>query len=227
ATYLVERHAHEILSREEVQIMINHAREAAPNAFSAAAVDHLPLSLAHQVLQGLLREGVPLRPFDRILEKLIDGAHRVADAPGLLALVRQSLAHPICVRLAGPDGVLVVRGLAPALEADLLGCIASGPFGAELVLGQQERQALLVPVIAACRAGGVALVVAPALRPHLQALLAPELPGLHVLSDRELHPAVPLRRLAPVIRPLALTLDVRAGTGPRVQGSKEEEARPR
>ncbi len=70
----------------------------------------------HQVLNNLLREQVPIRDLETILETLGQYADRTKDLGILTEYVRHSLARTICQRLRDKNRVLHVVTLDPALE---------------------------------------------------------------------------------------------------------------
>ncbi|MNS57870.1 Flagellar biosynthesis protein FlhA [compost metagenome] len=66
----VRRHAHEILSLDEVQLMLEHLSTRIPHAVSAVYGSKLELPEYHLLLKGLLRERVSIRDQAGILESV-------------------------------------------------------------------------------------------------------------------------------------------------------------
>ncbi|MFN3429950.1 MAG: FHIPEP family type III secretion protein [Candidatus Sericytochromatia bacterium] len=66
----VRRHAHEMLSLDEVQLMVDHLSQSMPHAVSAVYGNKLELPEYHLLLKGLLRERVSIRDQATILESV-------------------------------------------------------------------------------------------------------------------------------------------------------------
>ncbi len=194
-TEVAKAHAHELLSREDVKRVLDRARQVDGAAVDELVPGLLPVGTVHRVLAGLLREGVPIRDVVGIVEALADRAQETKDAAALTEYVRQSLSRAITQQVARVGETLYAITLDPALEADLRSRLSSGEGGSQLALDPSGARKLVRAVEE--RLGDpahgdapVALVVSPALRPHLKRLLARSLKDLPVLSYLELDPAL-------------------------------------
>jgi flagellar biosynthesis protein FlhA len=116
---VVNEFSHELLTREATQHLVEEAKRTSPTIVSELIPDVLKLSEVQQVLRGLLREGVPIRPLSVILEALGDQAVHSRDTAQLIEVVRRRLARTISTRYQGSDGRLHVVRLDPALEKQL------------------------------------------------------------------------------------------------------------
>jgi flagellar biosynthesis protein FlhA len=67
---VVRAHAHEILSLDEVSLMLDHLRARAPVTVEAVIPEKLELADYHKILTNLLRERVSIRDQATILERL-------------------------------------------------------------------------------------------------------------------------------------------------------------
>lgn len=192
---IVRRHAFELLSREDAKRILDRAKSV-----DAAVVDELvpgllPLGTVHRVFQALLKEGVPIRDTVTILETLADHAQESKDPDLLTERVRQALARTISQGVAPPGQALVALTLDPRLEAELKARVQLHDGKSLLALDAPAAHRLLRQVEAIFRdpARGdrpAALIVAPALRPHLKRLFGRALEDLPVLSYTELDPAL-------------------------------------
>ena len=190
---VVRAHAFEILSREEVQIMLNKVREKAPTTVKELVPDKLELGEVQRVLQNLLRERVSIRDLATILEKLSDFSKMVKDTFILTELVRATMARQICASLADDNGVLFVITLDGRAEQSIKDAIVQGPTGQQLALNQQIRNMLVDRISSeyqnAAEQGRTAAVLCdPVVRPHLKPLMERAIPTLVVISYSEVHP---------------------------------------
>ena len=141
ATHLTEtvrRHADEILTRDAAKHLIDELKRTAPTVVDELIPGVMKLAEVQQILQMLLREGVPIRQFGAILETLGDYAPRTRDPVLLTEYVRHRLARTICTPLprrgqpavrgharSGAGGPHP-RGLRPQREGDVDPHVAAG-----------------------------------------------------------------------------------------------------
>ena len=98
ATHLsnvIQRHASELLGREEVQGLLDHLTKTAPKLIEDLVPKTISLALLRQVLQGLLDEGVPLRDIRSIVGILSEAARPDSAATELVEKVRVGLRRAI------------------------------------------------------------------------------------------------------------------------------------
>jgi flagellar biosynthesis protein FlhA len=121
----VRRHAAELLSREQVAGLLA-GLEAGHAHLVADAREKLKLARIHKVLQRLLREGVPIRDLETILEAAADAAEHADDVDAITEHVRAALAATISQHLAAEDGKLYCVCLDPSLEQTLAAHLSAG-----------------------------------------------------------------------------------------------------
>ena len=184
-TAAVTERADALLTRDACARLIETLRESQPAVVGQIVPDVLSLAKIHRTLQGLLREGLPIRPLAEVLELMADHAAEAADPADLADVVRGRLVHVLCRRLRDPDGRLVVLRLTDTAVAALCGGAAevvdrAGP--ATKVLAELRRAAR--PRL---DRGATAVLVVPADdRRNVRDRLARLMPGLVVLADAEL-----------------------------------------
>lgn len=206
-TEIVRRESASLLTRPETDKLLARVRQAQPSLVEELVPVVMTVGDVQKVLQNLLREKVPIRNIEAILETLADAGRGTKDAAQLTEAVRQRLGHTICQSLAGPSAALHVLTLDPAIESRLLqnlqaaqkDAIAAGGFALEpkvlekflLHLMQQADRMMknnLLPV----------LLCAPELRRHLRSLSERGLPHLRVLSMAEIPQTIELKSYATV-----------------------------
>lgn len=115
-TEVIRKHADELLTRDQVKRLLDGLKEESP-----AVVDELVPGLlkpgdVQKVLKQLLRERVPIRNLELILEALGDYAPRTKDPEILNEYVRHALSRVICQQYRDEEGTLRVITLEPAVE---------------------------------------------------------------------------------------------------------------
>jgi flagellar biosynthesis protein FlhG len=119
ATHLTEilrRFAHELLTRQETQKLLDSVSKKSPKIIEGVITDPLNLGQIQKVLQNLLRERVSIRDLLTILETLADRASVTKSADILMGMTsRYNLSHVLRdektldeVIAEGPSGIHVL-----------------------------------------------------------------------------------------------------------------------
>lgn len=116
---IVRRHAHELLSREDLKVLVNKVRETAPAVVDELIPNMLTMGTLHRVLVLLLEERVPISDLTRILESLANHAAATKDPAELTEKVRGDIGRAICDRFRDDRGRLRAIILDPRLEMEL------------------------------------------------------------------------------------------------------------
>ena len=190
-TELIRKHAADLLARAETQKLIDHVKQR-----NAALVEEVIPALmkvgeVQRVLQGLLRERVPIRDLEAILETLGDWAPRTKDPEILGEYVRNALARTICGQCQMDDGVIHCVTLDPGLEDYLQGNTQRFEHGSTLAIPPARQAALsqrIQTAIEEASASGVNAVVlcSPQVRLLVRRLIEPILPQTAVLGLNEI-----------------------------------------
>ncbi|PIQ26072.1 hypothetical protein COW36_02285 [bacterium (Candidatus Blackallbacteria) CG17_big_fil_post_rev_8_21_14_2_50_48_46] len=183
---LVKAFAHEILSREEVFVMLENLRKTHPVvldellSLDAPTPGKLTIGQFTRILKELLEEQVSIRPLALICESLADGLDQGLKGAELREKVRQGLSRSICARLADAQGRLKVLTLSQTTENAFRQAQAKpGPETQALARSLQEK--LLEQV-----AQSQILLCAPDLRRSLFEILARNFSAWKVISTAEI-----------------------------------------
>ncbi len=169
---IVRTHAASLLSRQDVQMLVDGLQEEQPLLASEVGSDLLPMHLLHSVLRGLLSERVPIRDLETIIEAISAIPPERRTLPNLVAAARTALA-PVLVARVAPGGTLSVLTLEPTLESAFHEALREADGELHLVLSPEQSQALQRDLLEAATRGArsehpVALVCGQALRKPLQ-----------------------------------------------------------
>jgi flagellar biosynthesis protein FlhA len=204
---IVRDHAEELLTREQVERLLDRVRTSAPNLAAEVVPGLLRPGELQRVLQNLLRERVSIRDLETILETLAVHAGRTKHIDILTEYVRQSLARQITESYRGTDGRLRVVTLARQLDAQLSAAGSESEARPNEVLGDETARSIVRAVAIAVStlidAGFPPLIMTTALaRPVLKDLTKADLPRLIVLSQREIPRDTPIEIMGSVIEEL-------------------------
>jgi len=188
-SHLLQNHAHELLSHQDVQQLLDRLATSAPKLVEDLVPKRLALGVVVKVLQNLLAERVPIRNMRSIVESLAEHAGQSQDPGTLTASVRVALGRQIVQEIAGLGTEIPVLTLAPELEQILLSSLSSsGVGGAAVEPGLADR--LQQTVAEAAQRQEVSgepavLLVQPQLRPWLARFTRHVAQNLHVLAYNE------------------------------------------
>jgi flagellar biosynthesis protein FlhA len=182
--------AAELLTRQDVQVLVDAVKTVSPVVAAEVGGDTLSLAEVQRVLRDLLSEGVPVRDLTRILEAVTAKARETRSPEQLVEAARGVLGPTICSG-AAVAGRLAALTLDPLLEQSLLEAVRSGDGGTWLALDPVRMEQLVTGIgdaVHAAEAGGhrPVVVCSAQLRPAVRRLLATGRPDLHVLAYTEL-----------------------------------------
>jgi flagellar biosynthesis protein FlhA len=202
-TEVVKQQAPNLLTRAETDRLIGRVREQQPGLVQDLVPKVLTLGEVQKVLQNLLREKVPIRNMEAILEVLADHGAKVKEADALTELARERLGGTICQSLASPAGELYVLTLDPAVEQQMLASIRSVDERAALAIEPRLAEQLLRKLAAEVErmlSSDLTPVIlcAPSLRRHVRRFTERLMPQLSVLSLSEVPGSLNLKAFAMV-----------------------------
>ncbi|MCR5619816.1 MAG: flagellar biosynthesis protein FlhA [Lachnospiraceae bacterium] len=119
-TEIIRQHIDELLTRQDVQNLVNNVKENNPNLVDELVPKLLGLGDIQKVLQNLLREGVSIRDLLTILETLADYATTTRDTDILTEYVRQALKRAISARYFSLNDTNSVVTLDPKIEQEIM-----------------------------------------------------------------------------------------------------------
>ncbi|MFA0736620.1 MAG: hypothetical protein OGMRLDGQ_003120 [Candidatus Fervidibacter sp.] len=191
---VIKMHAPEIMSRQEVQALLDQVRLTHPAVVEEVTPQLLSRSEIHQVLCNLLEEGVPIKDMVAILEALADAARVRKDIDYLTERVRRRLARLICQPYLTPDGALAAIVLDPEIEQRLNSAVQETDSGWMLVPDPSLWQRLMEQIAQAAEriaAEGVqpVIVCGSGIRLPFRRLLSRFMPRIPVLSYEEVNAA--------------------------------------
>ncbi|MDD2283314.1 MAG: flagellar biosynthesis protein FlhA [Syntrophaceticus sp.] len=190
-TEIVKKHAYEIISRQDVQNLLDHVKKTNSAVVRELEPDLLSLGEIQKVLSNLLREKVQIRDLTTILETLADYARYTKDTVILTEYVRQALGRQIVEDLLESDNKLYVLTFEPQLEQSLkeglpqneqTGALSLDPLKAQQILA--NLRSLMEKAIA--DGHQPVLLCAPVLRFYFLRMVERVLPMLVAISYNEL-----------------------------------------
>ncbi len=142
-TEIIRQNIDELLTRQDVQNLINNVKENNPNLVDELVPKLLGLGEVQKVLQNLLREGVSIRDLLTILETLADFAPTTRDTDILTEYVRQALKRAISARYFAQNDTNSVVTLDPKIEQEIMSCVKQTENGSFINMDPARTHAIL------------------------------------------------------------------------------------
>ena len=112
----IRRRSHEILSRQDVQVLLDNLKQTHPTLVNELVPAQLTVGQVQRILQNLLAEGVSIRNLAGILEKVSDYCSVSKNPDELSECARRALGLQITRPYQMPNGALRAITLDPRLE---------------------------------------------------------------------------------------------------------------
>ena len=197
-TEVIRQHVDELLSRQDVQSLVNNLKETNPVLVEELIPKTLGLGEVQKVLQNLLREGISIRDLLTIFETLADYASTSRDTDILTEYVRQSLKRAISGKYFPPRETTNVVTLDPLVEQEIMKNVKQTEQGAYLALDPEKSRAILKSVENEMKKmenmGKMPIVItSPIVRIYFKRLTEEYYRDLIVISYNEITPDVELQ----------------------------------
>jgi flagellar biosynthesis protein FlhA len=189
------------LTRQELKNLLENLKARVPALIEEVIPTQVKPAELQKVMQNLLRERVPVRDLETILETLGDYASRTKDLEVLSEYVRHALARTICKQYVDEKDRLWCLTLDPALEELINSHLERSERGTTNTLPPQTSQQIVQQVAAKSaeltQAGRSAVVLCgPQIRASLRRMIENNLPHLAVLGYNEIVPEATVEAVA-------------------------------
>ncbi len=200
---IIKRNAHEILTRQDVQNLLDTLSKNYPKAVEELVPNQMTLGGVQKVLQNLLREGVSIRDLLTIVETLADYAPLTKDTDVLTEYVRQRLGRSIVKNYLVEGNKLPVVTFTSQVEELLSRSLKTTEAGTYLAIDPSMADKLVESIkngIQKLTMMGYTpiLLTSPIVRLHVKRLTEREIPDLVVLSSSEIPPEVKIQSFATI-----------------------------
>jgi flagellar biosynthesis protein FlhA len=190
-TEMVKAHAWELLTRTEVQNLLDNVTRNYPKLVDELIPAQMTLGSVQRVFQNLLKERVAINDKVTILETLLDYSASTKDPEILTEYVRQALSRFITKQYVSATGDMKVMTLDPRFEKELSQAIeASGVISPDMVgkLIRAIENTLRDTLKGACPV----ILCSAHVRRFLRKITERLVPSLIILSNAEISPSVKL-----------------------------------
>ncbi|HCP14539.1 MAG TPA: flagellar biosynthesis protein FlhA [Peptococcaceae bacterium] len=196
---VIKRHAYELLNRQEVNHILENIKKTNAVLINDIIPGIITVSELQKVLSNLLRENIPIRDIETILETLGDYGATVKDADMLAEYVRQSLKRTITRRFA-EAGQLKVISLDARIENQIMGAVKKSDSGYYLALEPQLIQDIMTMTTTEINkvkdlVQNTIVLTSPIVRMYFKKLVDQFYPNVVVLSFNEIDAQIQIQAL--------------------------------
>ena len=202
-TEIIRQYISELLTRQDVQSLVDNLKESNPSLVDELYPKLLGLGEIQKVLQNLLREGISIRDLLTIFETLADYATTTRDTDILTEYVRQSLKRAISGKFFPANETTSVVTLDPKLEQEIMASVKQTEQGAYLTLDPAKTKGIMDSLGAEIKKledlGKIPLVItSPIVRAYFKKLTEDYYKDLVVVSYNEVESTVELQSVGMV-----------------------------
>jgi len=188
----LKKHADELLTREDVQLLADRLRKSQPSLVGEIVGELVPVGMLQRVLKNLLKDRIPIRQLNVILESLGEHASKTKNTNILTEMVRKHLARTITKQCKGQNGKISAITLQPALEHQMTSNLRQEAEVLNLALPTEMTMAISTSIAQAWKAAmdkgieKIVLLCDSRLRAPLAAMLSRTVPPLPVIAYDEI-----------------------------------------
>lgn len=191
---IIRQHAFELVTRQEVIRLIENVKKTSPELVEEAFPGLISYNLFQRVLTALLKEGVPVKDLETIIETMIETISEaglpVRDFDGIIEQIRIALKRTI-TRLYCEDGSMKVITLDTELERTMAGSVQKGESGMYLALQPDILQSLISQLAEQMKkfnglTQNPVILTSQVMRIHFYHLIEQFYPKVRVLSFNEI-----------------------------------------
>lgn len=202
-TEIIRSHLDELLTRQDVQNLIDNVKDANQTLIGELVPKLLSVGEIQKVLQNLLSEGISIRDLITIFETLADYASTTHDTDILTEYVRQNLKRAISNQYFFSTEPTSVVTLDPKVEQEIMNAVKQTEQGSYLALDPDYAQRLLTSLKEETdkleELGRTPIIItSPIVRMYFKKLTEEQFRNLHVLSYNEIDSDVELQSVGMV-----------------------------
>ena len=136
---VMKRYAYEMLSRQDVNTMVENVKKLNPIVVDDLIPKVISIGYLQKILSNLLKEGIPIRDLETILETLGDHTNVLKDTDIATEYVRQSLKRTITHRFAEANSLRVIT-LDTQIEDMIVSSVKKNEQGSYLAMAPDMIQ---------------------------------------------------------------------------------------
>ena len=186
----VKQHVHELLNRQEVVQLVDNLKKVSPELVEETIPNVVSFANFQKILISLLKEGIPIKDLETILETAGDLAQAGSDLTTIIEQIRITLKRTITRKFCA-GGQMQVLTLDASLEKQMVESMTKSDQGIYLALRPDVMQHIVAQIGDELKkfndlAQSPIILTSQVIRVYVYRLLEPFFPGIYVLSFNEI-----------------------------------------
>ena len=187
---VIKKHCSEILTRQDVKTMVENIKKTNPTIVEDLIPATVSYGYLQKVLAMLLKEGVPIRDMETILETIGDHTSSMKDIDIMTEYVRQALKRTITRRFAEANSLRVIT-IDPRIEDMIVASVKKSDQGSYLSMDPETIQKIVAKTTEEVNKikdviPNVIVLTSPIVRVYFKKLIDQFIPDVTVLSYSEI-----------------------------------------
>ncbi|MGI6734222.1 MAG: flagellar biosynthesis protein FlhA [Anaerovoracaceae bacterium] len=187
---IIRRHIHELITRQDVNTLLENVKKVNPAIVEDVIPGIINLSDLQKIIVNLLKEGVPVRDMESILETIGEHGTTIKDTDMLTEYVRQRLRRTITRKYTDGSSIKVVT-LDQEIENTILNSTKKSEYGTYLAIEPHIAQKIVEGVSEQVNklkeiVSQPVVLTSPVIRIYFKRLIEQFIPNLTVLSFNEI-----------------------------------------
>ena len=142
----IKQHAYELLSRQEVSQLIEFVKKQTPDLVEEVFPNVITYGGFQKILTNLLKEGVPIKDLETILEVIVDSSSTTREIDAIVENIRIALKRTITRKFC-QDGQMKVITLDAELEKTIIASLSKSDQGVYLALSPEVMQSTITKLM--------------------------------------------------------------------------------
>jgi flagellar biosynthesis protein FlhA len=202
-TEVIRNHAHEFLTRQSVSKLLDQIKKESPAVVDEMIPSQLSIGDLQKILQNLLKEHLPIRDMESILEAVADHVKETKDTQVLTEYARRSLARSITKQHLSSEGKVYALTLDPKFEKTIMDSVQAAESGNTAALDPRILQTMFRSLSSGIEKMALQnrqplVLCSPNVRPYFKKMIERFIPHLTVLSFSELLPRTEIQSVGTI-----------------------------
>ena len=199
----VKKHAYELLTRNEVMQLIENTKKVSPDLIEETFPNVLTYGTFQKILSNLLKEGVPIKDMETILETIVDSSATTRDIDTITENIRIALKRTITRKFC-EGGQMKVITLDAEVEKAIIAGLTKGEQGIYISMSPELMQKLIGQISEQMKkfnelSQTPIILTSNVVRAYFYRLIEQFFPNIYVLSFNEIANNVQIQAIGNIV----------------------------
>ncbi len=199
----VKKHAYELLTRNEVMQLIENTKKVSPDLIEETFPNVLTYGTFQKILSNLLKEGVPIKDMETILETIVDSSATTRDLDTITENIRIALKRTMTRKFC-EGGQMKVITLDAEVEKAIIAGLTKGEQGIYISMSPELMQKLIGQISEQMKkfnelSQTPIILTSNVVRAYFYRLIEQFFPNIYVLSFNEIANNVQIQAIGNIV----------------------------